>query len=218
MAILLYCIAEAARSPSTVPAGVRGVPLSRQEYFGLTIFSAEAPSADLWMQAPLRDRALEFHRVLEAVFSSTAIIPFRFPTIVRGTGEVGAHMEERASLYATLLERFRTSVQLEALVSYSSGQHRLSRPVGGKEYLRERQEIMASTRRWAENLRAAVAALAREWRSRAVDRGIRSFALVERERVAEFNERAGSVSPPQNIRMRVSGPWPVTEFLDLNCN
>ena len=216
MAMLLYCVAEAARSPGSVPRGVRGSPVARREHHGLTVFCSEAPSADAWTAIPVREGALQFYQVLEAVFRSTAIIPFRFPTVVAGTRELREHLDARADLYAGRLERFRTRVQLEALVSYSGEDPRDRGFRGGAEYLRERQQILNATRRSAERLRTAVAPLTSEWRSRTLGKRMQSFALVERQSVAEFKERAEKLSLPEGINVRVSGPWPVTEFLDLS--
>jgi Gas vesicle synthesis protein GvpL/GvpF len=216
MAMLLYCVAEAARSLGCLPPGVQGLPVSRREHLGLTIFYSEDPSRDRWSAPTVRSSALEFHRVLEAVFNSTAIIPFRFPTIVAGGEELREHLDERANYYLLWLEKFRTSVQLEALVSYSGEDRQAAGLHGGKEYLRRRQQTMAAARGWVEKLEAAVAPLATDWRTAIVDSGIRSFAVVERELVAECKERARKLPPPAGVSVRVTGPWPVTEFLDLN--
>ena len=218
MAILLYCVAEAARSRGRVPRGVRGSPVLRREHGSLAVFCSEAPSADLWTGVPVREGALAFHQVLEAVFGSTAIIPFRFPTVVAGARQLREHLDARASLYAMRLERFRTSVQLEALVIYSGEVSRSGGMTSGAEYLRERQETMAAARHAAEKLQAAVAPLASEWRTRIVGKGIRSFAVVERQLVTEFKERARNLLLPPGVTVRVSGPWPATEFLDLSSN
>ena len=104
---------------------------------------------------------------------------------------------------------------MEARVSYSTPSG--SAATGsGTEYLLERQRRQRALADFGAELGTAVVSVVGEWRQRSIKSGLRCFALVERNRIPEFKERMRSISVPAGLKVRVSGPWPVTEFLDLN--
>src|SRR5439155_17655598 len=137
---------------------------------------------------PLRTSALEFHRVLVELFKSAAIIPFRFPTIFEYEQALTKHLEERSGEYNVSLEKFGNWAQLEARVSYS-GDGDSAPAVSGTEYLRARQNRQRALEGVASQLGIAVRSVAHEWRQRSMQSGLLCFALVERDRVADFKKR-----------------------------
>src|SRR5215831_3960626 len=84
------------------------------------------------------------------------------------------------------------------------------------DYLRERQTRSRLLNHFAADLHGLATPLAKDWRQRSVANGLRCFALVEREQVHEFNEKMKTVYAPAELSVRISGPWPVAEFLDFS--
>jgi Gas vesicle synthesis protein GvpL/GvpF len=210
VAILLYCVTTGPPSTHSQP-GVAGSLVSRLEHSGLTIFFSENSTTDLWLKTPLSKSANEFHRVQQEIFRGTAIIPFRFPTILEDGDKLRAHLEERSGEYRSLLARFASFVQIDITVTQTAS----SPPPSGAEYLRERQGRNQTLDEFTTLLRSEAGTLAKDWRQRSIANGLRCFALIERNQIQEFNERMKTVSMPSQLSARVSGPWPVAEFLDF---
>jgi len=211
MPLLLYCVADAS-VPLNSASGVTGSAVERIEECALSIFYSENSSSDRWLKAPLRDSAREFHRVQQAVFRSGAIIPFRFPTILDDQGKVRDHLREHAARYNEVLHRFSNFAQMDiALTQRASPQAASS----GSEYLRARQSRARALEELAGQFKCTAGALAADWRQRSVSDGLRCFALLARESVEEFNEKMKTVPLPPDTNARISGPWPVAAFLDL---
>ena len=212
MPLLLYCIAKPSALLNEPPVGVAGCPVSRLEVPNLAAFVSRNSDSGIWLRTPLRTSALEFHRVLVELFNSAAIIPFRFPTIFEDEQALTKPLDERSDEYNAFLEKFGYSAQMEARVSYS-GDGDSAPAVSGTVYLRVRQNRKRALEDVASQLGIAVRSVAHEWRQRSMQSGLLCFALVERYRVAEFKERMGRLRIPAGMSVRVSGPWPVAEFL-----
>jgi gas vesicle protein GvpL/GvpF len=211
MAVLLYCVANPSASLNS-QTGVAGSPVSTLEHSGLGIFYSENATADPWLRAPLRTSAEEFHRVQRELFSRGAIVPFRFPTILESENKLREHLGQRADEYKNLLQRFATSVQMDVFLTHATA---LSTNPSGAAYLRERQERNRALEQFAAKLRTHAEPLAKDWRQRSVSNGLRCFALLERKQVEEFNEKMKTLAVPSALNARISGPWPVAEFLDF---
>src|SRR5207249_11657176 len=117
MAILLYCIAKGDAPATDSLTGVAGDPVVRVELGTLAAFTSSNTDKSNWLRPQLQTSALEFHRVLSEIFKSTAIIPFRFPTIFDNEEQLMRRLQERAPEYAALLDKFRDLVQMEIRVT-----------------------------------------------------------------------------------------------------
>jgi hypothetical protein len=211
MAILLYCISKCDVKANNSLTGVAGDPVVRAEIGPLATFASHNSDSTVWLRSELRASALEFHRVLSEVFKSAAIIPFRFPTIFESEELLAEHLKERSSEYSGLLEKFSDVVQMEIRLTYpglgtSSG--------SGTEYLNERQARVRAIERVESDVHAILSFLVKDWRQRASKDGVRAFALVDRDRVAEFRNMMLTASVPNGFNVRISGPWPVSEFME----
>lgn len=209
MPLLLYCVAEAGIEHIT-QTGVAGLPVERMESCVISAFYSQSSTADAWLKMPIKDAAHEFHAVQQKIFNSSAIVPFRFPTIFENEDSLGQHLNEHAKEYKKLLQRFATCVQIDILLSQPAAPAAES----GTQFLRDRQSRARLLERAAEHFHAAVLPAIKDWRQRSASNGFRCFALLERKRAEEFNERIKAASLPDGITARVSGPWPVAEFLD----
>lgn len=212
MPLLLYCVSEKHSPQEDRLRGVAGSPVLEREIGDLSVFYSESPASDPWLHAPIRDSAVAYHKVLRDLFSRTTIIPFRFPTILADSEELTRRFEARSVEYRALLGKFGGFVQMEAQISHAGSD--ATAAASGTAYLRERQARKHELDEMVSKLRRAFAA--RDWRVRSIHRGAGCYALVERSRVAEFNEKMKTLSVPAGLRVRISGPWPVTEFLERN--
>jgi len=138
MPLLIYCVAGAAASLNGLQTGVAGSPVLRLEVANLAAFVSRSADSSGWLRSPLRTSALEFHRVLRQLFSATAILPFRFPTIFEHQSELAQHLEGRSGEYGALLEKFSSFAQMEARVGYPDSETAIAAR-SGAEYLLQRQ-------------------------------------------------------------------------------
>jgi len=211
MAILLYCIAKGDAPATDSLTGVAGDPIVRVELGSLAAFTSSNPDKSNWLRPQLQDSALEFHRVLSEAFKSTAIIPFRFPTVFDNEEQLIARLQERANEYTALLDKFRELVQMEIRVTNPD----LKEPAGsGTQYLKLRQTSTAVIDKFTAELHAALSTLLQDWRQRTTKDGIRAFALIDRNQVAAFRNMMRNTPVPRALRVRASGPWPVSEFIE----
>jgi hypothetical protein len=211
MAILLYCIAQVdAPTPSPL-TGVAGDPIVRVEMRNLAAFTSSNTDKSNWLHPQLQTSALEFHRLLTEVFKSTAIIPFRFPTVFDNKEQLIQRLQERGNEYTALLDKFRELVQMEIRITSPD----LKKPVdSGTQYLKVRQTANAAIEKVMAELRSVLSGLSQDWRERPSKDGIRAFALIYRNQVADFRNRMRNAPLPSEISVRVSGPWPVSEFIE----
>lgn len=211
MAILLYCIAKGDAPATDSLTGVAGDPVVRVELGSLAAFTSSNTDKSNWLRPQLQTSALEFHRVLSEVFESTAIIPFRFPTIFDSEEQLSERLQERASDYTALLGKFRDLVQMEIRITSPE----LKKPAeSGTQYLKLRQTTTTVIDKVTAELRATLSALLQEWRQRPSRDGIRAFALIDRSHVADFRNKMRNTPVYRELSVRASGPWPVSEFIE----
>jgi hypothetical protein len=213
MPVLAYCISEAGIGLDAVPNGVVGARVESFTGPGLQCFFSELDKAEALTEQPARQAAMEFYRVLQEVFRQGAIIPFRFPTVVSDNSELRRHLQEHAAEYQNALERLREMVQMEIRITAREPVPSKEGVSSGKEYLSRRRDRAQELETAAEKFRQAGKTWIHEWRQRPTQQGIRCFALVHRDFQRNFMERARSETIPAIFAMRVSGPWPATEFI-----
>jgi hypothetical protein len=211
MAILLYCIAKDDAPAIGSITGVAGDPIVRAQLGSLAAFTSSNPDKSSWLRPQLQTSALEFHSVLSEVFKSTAIIPFRFPTVFENEEQLIQRLQERASEYTALLGKFGELVQMEIRITSPD----LKKPAqSGTQYLKVRQTATAMIEKFATELRAALSGLLQDWRQRPSKDGVRVFALIDRNQVTNFRSMMRNTPVPLNFSVRASGPWPVSEFIE----
>jgi hypothetical protein len=215
MSILLYCVALkfGLRPPST---GVAGLPVLCRECNGIVALFSKDASAEAWTGAPIRESAQEFHRVVQQVFAGEAIIPFRFPTLMKDEEELLEYLQENSAAHSSALQMFENSVQMEAVISYSDSLSSATVKTSGTEYLRAIQKHSEELKLVADRLRQCAGEVAKEWRNRSTQNTLRVFTLLDRDSVSELKGRLREFSVPAGLTVRITGPWPVTEFLDLS--
>jgi hypothetical protein len=171
-----------------------------------------------WPFAPeqMQRSALEFHEVVRHVFNQTAVIPFRLLSVFEDQQSLEAFVAENQTRFLNDLERLKGFVQMECVVypapSQRQGQARAG-STSGRAYLEKKAVAMRSSEGFAQAVRDAVAHLGHEVRVRDGKNGTRIFVLVERGRESDFRQAVSALPLPQHLSRRISGPWPVAEFL-----
>ncbi len=169
-------------------------------------------------QEPAPEMVKAFHRVLQRIFAQTAIIPFRFPTVVESEDVLRQFVESRSADYSSALRRLRDKVQMDVRVTLKSGggaADSSSQSQSGKSYLQDRRARYQQAQSILEEFRRVSDSLAEKWVQRDTQFGIRAFALVNRSSLPLFLEKIASVLTPAGISARVTGPWPPSEFVEL---
>lgn len=208
--LLLYCLAES--SVDTRLMGIGGVQVESLEEGGLRCFYStvsELPVADA---GAFRERALEFHAVLQAALQLGTVIPFRFPTLLQTEDELRQYLGSHAAARLAELQRLRGRVQMEVRIRPDTP---LPQSPSGADYMRAKAEQRRALDVHAVAVSDAVRELVHEWRMRNDIHGLRCFALIGWEQVAAFEQRVRSLSPVVGAAIIVSGPWPPTEFTDV---
>ena len=208
MALVPYCIflLDEVEVPST---GIQGSPVLLLTEGELSVMYSEIAEPQQLTGDRLQGAALDFHRTVHAIFAHRAVIPFRFPTLLSET-ELREHLRSQAVPYQNFLRDHANEVQMEVrLWPFNSAP--LKRGTTGTEYLEGRIAGEARMLPLGDTLGGLPGV--REVR-RIPSRDLtRFFALVDRKHLEEFRTKAQERFPAGNIRMRVTGPWPATEFL-----
>lgn len=208
MALVPYCIflADEVEVP---PTGIQGSLVSLLTEDDLSVTYSEIAGPQQLSGDRLQGAALDFHNTVHAIFADRAVIPFRFPTLL-SERELREHLRSQAVPYRNFLNEHANEVQMEVrLWPFSSA--RPKRSTSGTEYmlglLADKAHILS--------LSAIPGGLpgVREWRSIPGRDLVRLFALVDRKHLEEFRTKVKERFPAGDTRMRVTGPWPATEFL-----
>ncbi len=209
MPLLLYGVTECETNEPRIERGVHGANVQASEVSDLRCLYSQI--SDLSGRA--REAALEFHRVLQAILSSTDVVPFRFPTLLANQEELASEVQRRAAEYHRWLARIRGKVQMEARIEHR-GRAGGDVHASGTEYLRSRHARRRALEAAAASLQRAVAGLVDEWRQRESSDRVRGFALIGRDSVTQFRQAIAEAEMASDVVTRISGPWPPTEFFE----
>ena len=209
MPLLLYCVSETEPAVPAPKVGVREHPVHSREVAGMICYYGEMK------QAPAKfakEDALVFYKVVSAIFARTAVIPFRFPTVVEGLGELEVFLETEGHDLLESLQRLRDSVQMEVRLHYGE-QSSAEVAESGTAYLKDRQRHREILEQLAESARDFLGDSVQSWHTKEVPNGVRCYALIRRTDVANFKAKSDALKSDGEVRVAVTGPWPPTEFL-----
>lgn len=204
--LLPYCIAEAGQA-SPPATGVRGSRVERLEHSRLACFFSRL-EADF---VPARQDALDFHGVVQQVFSQTAVIPFRLLSPAKDAQELTRHLRQNAAAYRRSLHRLRECVQMELNIFCDAPP---AAAASGTEYLLDRREAARILQEAASATRERLTPLIEDFRQRESGKGLRCFLLLNRRRMGDLEGSMRGIPFHPDIQVVVSGPWPPAEFLD----
>ena len=203
--ILPYCIVLRHGARISPELGILDARVQYLEEAGLAAVYSQIEkfkiSADNFQKS-----ALHFHQIVHAIFSHTAAVPFRFPTWL-SEAELRQHLRDESNRYKIFLTQHANHVQMEARIR-SATPEPASSSITGTEHLRARAAQMRNLRGVAEQAKQVVSAEVVDWRERDTPEGVRLYALVDRDHVISFREKLARYD-----NVRISGPWPATEFL-----
>ncbi len=209
MSLVLYAVSDAADCDG---AGLHGAPLRPVPESGLVaVVSAHdtprlrAGAADLWA----------YEEVMERLMAERTILPMRFGTVLADEGQVREVLRERRAELAAGLERVRGAIELAVRAGWREPEPPATRHDTGTAYMLDRVALHRRARELADRL-DPLAALAREIRSRLVDRAehpVLGAYLVERALTGEFADRVRDLDQRHpDMELVCTGPWPPYSF------
>ena len=206
MPLLVYCISESEVPPPA--AGVRNQRVEHEAVAGMQCYFSvfSAPLSKL-----TKEDALAFHHVITAIFSRTAVIPFRFPTMLEGKGELEVYLETEGHDLLETLQRLREFVQMEVRLTVDDA--RAASAGSGKEYLESRKHSREDLLELSDSIHDLFEEDVRGWHTREFQNGLRCYALVPRHMVADFRHKCERLKLEGGVKAAVSGPWPPSEFM-----
>jgi len=215
MPCLLYCVTQ--QNPAVnVAEGVCDAAVRSREMLGVRLYWSSIDGPEVVMGDPesLKKAALQFHQVLREILAATTPIPFRFPTLLESEDVLEQHLAGEQELYRIALQRTADAVQYEVVGTWTAEEQAdLATPVSGREYRKRRQEATVRIAAVESKLKSVTADSVREWRGRQERKTHRWFALVPRANRERFIAALRSAGSSEGIRLRLSGPWPPSEFV-----
>jgi len=161
------------------------------------------------------DDALQFHAVVDAIFQQAAVIPFRFPALVEGEPELEKFLRQHSAGYEHTLTELGDAVQMELLISLEKAPVETAE-LSGTKYLQSRREAQQRLENAAQEAKAAAGELVQDWRvknslppANSKPEGLCCYALIKRGAIESFGQRMAKLGS----RVKLSGPWPATEFM-----
>jgi hypothetical protein len=215
MPCLLYCVTQQNQTV-TVANGVCDAAVQSREMLGVRVYWSNIDNPEVVLGDPesVKKAALQFHQVLREILAVTTPIPFHFPTLLEGEDVLEQHLAPEQELYRTALERTADAVQYEVVGTWAvEEQADLATPVSGREYLKRRQAAGGRIAAVENKLKSVTAGSVREWRGRQERKTHRWFALVPRASKERFIASLRSAGSSEGIKLRLSGPWPPSEFV-----
>jgi len=220
VSVLAYCVAESeidtTSSLGVQALGVQGAPVTQVSAAGFTVFFSES-EFQLGSEDSIREGALAFHQVNDAIFRAGGIVPFRFPTLLANVSELEAFVARNREIFEASLDATRDRVQMEVWIyvrEVEASPETQAAATSGRAYLLEKAVTQRELLRQAETIRQRAESQILQW-AQAEQKGVlRCYALVARANVNAFREAASSVAA--NLKFRVTGPWPATKFMPLS--
>ncbi|HZD32064.1 MAG TPA: GvpL/GvpF family gas vesicle protein [Candidatus Angelobacter sp.] len=215
MARFLYCVMLPDANPAPAPTGVAEQPVLPHDSHGLRVYWSEVTSPEALAEGASRKAAEgKYRQVLRELVARQTPIAFPFPALVADEAALDALLVEQHDFYAEALQRLVGMVQYELTATWEEEDRAdLATPVSGREYQKRREKADARVAALDIKLKTVTAGVVRQWRAQQDRRKHRWYALVrsaDRDRLAEALRQAG---PSEGVRLRLSGPWPPSEFV-----
>jgi len=231
---LVYCVLRDARGPMRciLPAGVEGAQVLLVAEGGLAAACSVVPDG---CATPTVPRATAFARVVGALHTVTAVLPFRYGNFLDSSERVLNLLRVHRAEFLQSLEEVEgcdemgLRILLEDRAGLACAQPACAAAGGtGREFLEGRrahyaaeecdEALAAQATAEARGALEGLAVKCREDRSSAADGRLLSlFFLVRRENVERFREAFGQLQQETSAKMLLTGPWPPYNFVGSPC-
>ncbi|HEY3928104.1 MAG TPA: GvpL/GvpF family gas vesicle protein [Candidatus Koribacter sp.] len=211
MSVLAYCVSLVSDNLKAPANGVSGARVQLAENTMLRAWYSEVETDSFSGTEHVAKAALDFHRCVSAVFNEGTVLPFRFPTILDSVDDILVHLDEKGVWYYEVLQQIEGLAQFEARILTKA-----KLPVeaeSGKQYLELRKQLHKRVANAVESLVTTLEPVLDDHDIRESQKATRVYLLVERSKVASLRAKAAKVTVPDGIEIRLTGPWPPTEFL-----
>jgi hypothetical protein len=219
VAILLYCVTSAESAPVNITNGVCESEVQAFQVGRIRFYASTPIDPEVCLATPnlLRQAGLQFSQILREILLATTPIPFPFPALLESEEAAKSFISAREAQYYGELQRLSGTLQYELYASWEAEQQTdTSTPIKGSEYLRRRQTQDSRVAALDEKLRKVTGNSVREWRMRQDRKTHHWFALVEREQREKFLELLRGAGSSGSVRLRLRGPSPPEEFVQLS--
>lgn len=211
MPVLAYGVSLVHDSLAAPPVGVANAPVHEVENTILRAWYSEVEEGTFSGTERVTKAALEFHRLISALFREGTVLPFRFPTILDAVDDLHVHLDEKGTWYYRALQQIEGLAQFEARIL--SKTKLPPEAESGKAYLAARKKQHDASTAAVQGLLQGLEPVLREHHVKESQQATRVYLLLERSSIASFRDIASKIAIPEAIEIRLSGPWPPTEFL-----
>jgi len=160
----------------------------------------------------LQRNAVEFHKVINHMFSQGAVVPFRLLSVFDDRQALADFVAAHQKDFIEDLNRLQNLVQMECVLYFKPQAPTNS---SGTDYLQRKADALRGAEACVADIRAALSAFSHGLRTRESKNGSRIFVLVERGNEQKFHSIVQDLPVPERLSRRISGPWPPAEFLTL---
>jgi len=214
LARLLYCVSLITQEPTRDLIGVGEQPVGLHDCAGLRVYCSDVANPEtLFEGASGKAAEGRYRQVLRDLVGVTTVIAFPFPALVEDEAAVDKLVAEQRAVTAEALTRLAGMIQYELSASWAEDESvDLGKPVSGAEYLKRRQQAEARVAATDTKLRSVTAGIVVEWRAKQERRNRLWYALLRLSDRERFIAALRSAGPSEGVRLRLSGPWPPSEF------
>lgn len=205
---LAYCAFLLRGGISLPESGVSGAPVQEITHGDLGLLWSEVD----WPFEPstLQQSAMEFHRVVDHMFSQGVVVPFRLLSVFDHRQSLEHFIAAHETTFSTDLERLQNLVQMECVL------YPAPKPIAGssgRDYLEQKATALHGIEAFIQTMKAALGPLVKDLRVKESKKGSRIFVLVERGHEEQFHSSVRPLPVSEGLTRRTSGPWPPAEFL-----
>ena len=212
MPVLAYCVSLVSDNLTAPATAVSNGRVQVAENTMLRAWYSEIESGSFSGTEQVTKAALEFHRFVSTVFRDGTVLPFRFPTVLESVDDLLVHLDEKGVWYYEILQQIDGLAQFEARIL--SKTKLPSEAESGKAYLNARKQLRQRTANAVESLVTTLEPILEDHDIRETQQATRVYLLLQRSQVTSFRDMAAKVAIPDGIEIRLTGPWPPTEFLE----
>lgn len=198
--------------------GVSEQAVAAHEVDALRVYWSGVANPETLLEPAVRIPAEQkFRQVLREIVLRVSALSFPFPAVVADVDAINAVLTEHRGHYVNGLQRLEDSIEYQLTATWTNEEAAdLATPVSGREYLKRRQESESRVAAIDAKLKTVTAGIVRDWRSHQDRRRHVWNALMLRDDRERFIAALRSAGPSEGVRLRLSGPWPPDEFVDLS--